>query len=423
MTATAHTTNGLIEPTRSTWAHLDRMPSGPAAAAAATVARWLFLRAVDGLDVTVHLEGRTHGRGGPEMVILRPEEFFRRLGRDKSVGLGEAYLTGAWQAEDLAGFLTVLARDVGTLVPRPLQVLRSAVMPRTPVRDRGARGDTQRNIAHHYDLSNDFFALFLDATMTYSSAWFDTDGAGRPVRDDDLERGQLRKIDALLDLARVGDGTRVLEIGTGWGSLAIRAAQRGATVRTVTLSVEQRDLAVARLAAAGVADRVEVELCDYREVSGQYDAVVSVEMVEAVGWRHWAEYFAVLERVLAPGGAVAIQAITMPHDRMLATRNTYTWINRYIFPGGFLPSVRALAEHAERRGLRITEQTSLGAHYAETLRQWDDRFRAAAEEVAALGFDEVFCRMWHFYLDYARAGFASGYLDDVQVRFEREEQR
>ena len=403
------------------WSHLERVPSGVRTALPAAAARRIFLHAVARLDVTVRLEGRTVGRGGPEMVIRRPEELFARLGRDKLIGFGEAYLTGAWDAEDLAGFLAVLAAEIEQLTPRWLQALRGVVMPRTPRHDRGARADTRRNIAHHYDLSNDFFALFLDPTMTYSAAWFRTDGAGRPVRGDDLAHAQRRKIAALLDLARVGSGTRVLEIGTGWGALAIMAAERGAEVRTVTLSVEQRDLARARIAAAGLADRVRVELCDYRDLEGRYDAIVSVEMVEAVGWRHWDDYLGTLERLLAPGGAVALQAITMPHRQMLATRDSYTWINKYIFPGGFLPSEQALLDGARRRGLRLTHRTSLGAHYAETLRQWDERFRAAAAEVERLGFDATFRRMWHFYLEYSRAGFASGYLDDVQLRLERGE--
>ncbi|WGL51171.1 class I SAM-dependent methyltransferase [Nocardioides sp. BP30] len=414
------TTDQPVQSPRASWAHLDRVPSGPAVAVTARIARRLFVHAVERLDVTVRLEGRTVGRGGPEMVIHRPEEFFARLGRDKLVGFGEAYLTGAWDAEDLAGFLAVLAAEVEHLTPRWLQAVRGLAMPRTPARDRGARRDTQRNIAHHYDLSNEFFALFLDPTMSYSAAWFRAYADGRPAIGDDLEHAQRRKIDALLDLARVGHGTRLLEIGTGWGQLAIMAAERGAQVHTVTLSVEQRALAMERIAAAGLSDRIEVELCDYREIQGQYDAIVSVEMIEAVGWRHWGTYFGTLDRLLAPYGAVALQAITMPHRQMLATRDSYTWINKYIFPGGFLPSEEALAHSAGEHGLRMTHRTSLGAHYAETLRQWDERFRAASTEVAALGFDGVFERMWHFYLEYSRAGFVAGYLDDLQLRYERE---
>jgi len=154
----------------------------------------------------------------------------------------------------------------------------------------------------------------------------------------------------------------------------------------------------------------------------QYDAVVSVEMIEAVGHQYWSTYFETVDRVLAPGGTVAIQAITMPHDRMLATRNTYTWINKYIFPGGFLPSVEVIDQITRRQtGLRITDRLAMGAHYAETLRRWDEAFLAAADQVRALGFDETFCRMWHFYLEYSRAGFTSGYIDVNQLTFSRPE--
>ncbi len=243
---------------------------------------------------------------------------------------------------------------------------------------------------------------------------FDGDPAG------DFHEAQLRKIDRLLDQTRVGPGTRVLEIGTGWGELAIRAAARGATVHSVTLSSEQQDLARERIAAAGFADRVHVELSDYRDVRGEYDAVLSVEMIEAVGHEYWPTYFRTIDRLLAPGGRVGIQAILMPHDRMLATRRTYTWINKYIFPGGFLPSAQAIDEvNAAHTTLRVTDRLEFGQDYAETLRRWDETFLAAAPEVRALGFDETFLRMWHFYLCYSRAGFASGYLDVQQLTFER----
>jgi len=214
----------------------------------------------------------------------------------------------------------------------------------------------------------------------------------------------------------------VLEIGTGWGALAIRAAARGATVRSVTLSQEQADLARERVAAAGFADRVEVELCDYRAVAGEYDAVVSVEMIEAVGWRYWPAYFETIDRVLARGGRVAIQAITMADHRMRATRDGQTWITKYIFPGGFLPSVEAL-DRASRptTSLRLRSAAGFGAHYAETLRRWDRAFAARAENVERLGFDGDFRRMWHFYLEYCRAGFAASYIDVHQLLLTREE--
>ena len=426
----------LTEPSRPLvhWSDLDDVPS---AGVGARIARRIFRSAIGRLDVTVHLaatgtrRAETIGRGGPAIHVHRPDELFARIARDQLIGFGEAYMSGAWDEGPDAGptalgdFLTVLARDLTTLVPRPLQALRAFVVTRVPRSHLGSRDNTRSNVAHHYDLSNDLFRLFLDPTLTYSSALFDDPDTATA---DDLVRAQHRKIDRLLDQAGVGAGTRLLEIGTGWGELAIRAAERGATVHTITLSVEQQDLARARIASAGHADRVEVELCDYRALlespaaAGAYDAVVSVEMIEAVGWQYWPTYFRTLDHVLAPGGRVAIQAITMPHDRMLATRDTHTFITKYIFPGGALPSVRAIEETAaQHTSLRVVDQLAFGQHYARTLRLWDAAFTAAGTEVAELGFDATFRRMWHFYLEYCRAGFAAGYIDDHQLTLARDE--
>ena len=427
-------------PDQGRWPGLAVVPEGPRTRVSAKVARRLFLGAVGRLDVTVHLEGRSYGRGGPEMTIHRPEEFFARVGRQQLIGFGEAYLTGAWDAPDLGGFLTVMASEITDLVPQSLQKLRSLIVKRPPSSQRSSKKNSQDNIAHHYDLSNELFELFLDPTLSYSCALWDTGVTatddvlnGRrgerlvasppgTVSVDTLEDASVRKVERLLDAAGVGEGSRVLEIGSGWGELAIRAARRGATVRTITLSVEQKALAEERIAAAGLSESISVELCDYRDVQGSYDAIVSVEMIEAVGHTYWATYFKTLDRALAPGGKVAIQAITMPHDRMLATRNTYTWIHKYIFPGGLLPSVEAIDQITrDKTSLRLTERFQFGLHYAETLRLWDEVFLARRDEVVAMGFDEVFLRMWHFYLEYSRAGFASGYIDDYQLVLERPE--
>ena len=412
------------------WSELDSVPTGLKADVAARIARRIFHAAIRRLPVTVHEGRETFGAGGPEMVIHRPSEFYARVGRDGLIGFGESYMTRAWEAEDLGGFLTVLAAELPTLVPRPLQKLRAAYVRRPPRAHQNSESNTRTNISHHYDLSNDMFRLWLDETLSYSSALFDTS-----VRDrgdhleaappegnhaEPLAAAQARKIERLLDQAAVGEGTRVLEIGTGWGELAIRAARRGATVHSVTLSSEQLELAEDRIAAAGYAEQCTIELLDYRAVQGEYDAVLSVEMIEAVGHEYWTTYFQTIDRVLAPGGKVGIQAITMPHDRMLATRRTWTWINKYIFPGGFLPSVQAIDEITRAdTSLRISNRLSMGQHYAETLQRWDAAFAAASEEIRALGFDETFERMWHFYLDYSRSGFASGYIDVQQLSFER----
>jgi cyclopropane-fatty-acyl-phospholipid synthase len=416
------------------WPDLGQVPSGPRAAVSAYVARRLFEAGVSRLSVSVHLEGRTLGRGGPEMTVHRPDEFFRRLGRGALIGFGEAYLTEAWDAPDLGAFLTVLAAEMPRLVPDVLQRLRALAVRRPPKRERSTRANSRRNIAHHYDLSNELFEQFLDADLSYSSALFEGRELARgelsrmsaPEQGADLTAAQARKIDRLLDRTGVGPGTTVLEIGTGWGELAIRAARRGAVVHTITLSTEQRDLAEKRIATEGLADRVTVQLLDYRALPPEttYDVVLSVEMIEAVGYDFWTSYFQILDAVLAPGGRIGIQAITMPHERMLATRRTYTWINKYIFPGGFLPSVEAIKDITARHtSLHVAEELSFGSHYAETLRQWDDRFLAARDAVLRLGFDDTFVRMWHFYLEYSRAGFASGYLDVNQLVLTRAESR
>ena len=413
------------------WPGLQAPPTGPRALVSARIARGLFRAAVGRLAVTVHVGDHTWGRGGPVAVVHRPEEFFARLGRDQLIGFGEAYLTGAWDAEDLGGFLTVLAAEMPRLVPPGLQRLRALVVRKPPAEEVSSTEQSRDNIAHHYDLSNELFRLFLDPTLSYSSALFPspvvTHGAYAEAKAPtdvsvvDLEEAQGRKIERMLDQAGVGAHTRVLEIGTGWGELAIRAARRGATVVSVTLSSEQKALADERIAAAGYADAVDVQLKDYRQASGTYDAVLSVEMVEAVGHEYWQTYFEKVDSLLAPGGKVAIQAITMPHDRMEATKYTYTWINKYIFPGGFLPSVRAIEEiTGAHTALRVTDRLSFGQHYAETLRLWDEAFLASRDRVRALGFDEIFERMWHFYLQYSRGGFASGYIDVNQITLIKE---
>jgi cyclopropane-fatty-acyl-phospholipid synthase len=385
--------------------------TAPSSHVRAWIAERLFRLAVARLPLSVRLPGgETIGRGGPLLRVERPA-FFHRFGTGSMIGFGEAYMAGDWTSPDPAAALTPLAARLATLVPRPLQALRRLVDARRPAGERNTPEGARTNVHRHYDLSNDLFATFLDESMSYSAAWFGP--------DDDLHAAQLRKIDAVLDLAGVGPGSRVLEIGTGWGALAIRAARRGATVTTLTISAEQRDLALARIAAAGVADRVDVRLQDYREATGSYDAVVSVEMIEAVGAEYWPVYFATLSRLLAPGGRVGLQAITMPHDRMLATRHSQTWITKYIFPGGLLPSVPAIERQVHDAGLAITARHRLGEHYARTLREWRDRFTAAADRVSDLGFDDTFRRLWELYLAYCEAGFRSRYLDVWQFRLVR----
>ncbi|WP_339127615.1 class I SAM-dependent methyltransferase [Streptomyces sp. f51] len=397
---------------------LDVVTPQPSSWARTAITRALVRRALERLPLQARFaDGSRAGLGGPVMEIHDPDAFHRRIGTQGLVGFGESYMAGEWDAPDLVAVLTVLAGNAAGLIPAPLQRLRGLWAMRRPSVQRNTPTGARDNISRHYDLSNDLFALFLDDTLSYSSALFRGFPAAWPL----LADAQHRKIDRLLDLVEAGPGTRLLEIGTGWGELAIRAAARGAHVTSLTLSREQQALARDRVRAAGLDDRVSIELCDYREATGTYDAVVSVEMIEAVGEEFWPVYFATLDARLAPGGRVALQAITMPHDRMLASRDTFTWIQKYVFPGGLLPSVEAVDEVTRAHtSLRTLRRDGFGAHYAETLRLWRERFTERAGEVAELGFDETFRRMWTFYLAYSEAGFRSGYLDVQQYLFTKE---
>lgn len=397
-------------PAEHEWPGLTTPPRSPLRAAAA---RYLFTRAVRRLPVTVTLpDGRRWGAGGPELRLIRPARFFDRLGVDGTIGLGEAYMVGDWDADSVVDVLTPFAAHVTDLVPRPLRALRSRAGQRKPDRERNTVQGARENIRRHYDLSNDLFALFLDDTMTYSCAWF-APGA------DDLTEAQVRKVDAILDHAGVRSGTKLLEIGSGWGTLAIRAAQRGADVTTLTISVEQQELATRRIAQAGVADRARVVLRDYREETGSYDAVVSVEMIEAVGHQYWPDYFGAVDRVLRPGGRFALQAITMPHEQLLATRYSQGWPHKYIFPGGELLSIPEIERQVAATGMRIVDRQAMGPAYARTLSHWRSRFLDRWPDVAALGFDDIFRRMWVYYLSYFESGFRADYLNVWQLRMDK----
>ncbi|WP_442304845.1 class I SAM-dependent methyltransferase [Streptomyces sp. 2RAF24] len=391
------------------WPDVARLP--PAGPVRTAVARQLVGRALDRLGLTGPSARDRASAPGPRLTLHDADAFHRRIGRHGLIGFGESYMAAEWDSDDLAGVLTVLAAHADDLVPAPLRQLRGLWVASRPVADRNTRDGARANIQRHYDLSNDLFTTFLDPTLTYSSAVF----TAFPACFDSLAAAQHRKIDRLLDLAAVGEGTRLLEIGTGWGELALRAAARGAHVTTLTLSAEQAALARERIAAAGLAGRVDVQLRDYRDAEGRYDAVVSVEMIEAVGADYWPAYFTALRRALARGGRIALQAITMGHQQMLHTAATHTFISKYVFPGGLIPSREAIAEHSAAAGLHTAADDGFGEHYAETLRLWRERFTANRPAVTGLGFDPVFQRMWEFYLAYSEAGFRSRYLDVRQL--------
>jgi cyclopropane-fatty-acyl-phospholipid synthase len=366
----------------------------------------------------------TRRSGAPVLLLRRPEAFYQRLGAGGLIGFGEAFQAGDWDSEDLPGLLAVFAAGLDTLIPPLLQRVRGhSAARRRPREEEQTIDGARRNARHHYALPDGLFRAFLDETMCYSSAIFPVGDDGRVIAEDGaLAEAQRRKIDRLLDLAGVRDGTRVLEIGTGWGELAVRAAQRGALVHAVTNMAEHAEFARDRASRAGVTSRVRVDLLDYRELTaaeGGYDAIISVEMIEAVGRRYWPAYFQMLEGLLAPEGRIGLQAMTMRHDRMMRTSTTYTWIDKYIFPGGLIPSLQGIEEALAPAGLRVADRSAFGAHYRETLALWRARFNRNWSSVAELGFDETFRRTWELYLAFSEAGFAAGYLDVHQFLITR----
>jgi cyclopropane-fatty-acyl-phospholipid synthase len=394
------------------------VPEAPTAPLRAHAAEMLFRSAIRTLPLNVigpRAEAISRGPiGAPTMSVHRPD-FFHRLGADGKIGFAEAYMAGDWGADDLAAVLTVLAGRLTRLIPPAMARFRSLYEPRLPAAERNTVAGAARNVSRHYDLSNDLFGLFLDETMTYSCAVFE--------RGDSLEQAQRRKFELMCELVELRADDHLLEIGTGWGGLAMyAAATRGCRVTTATLSTAQRELAQRRIADAGLADRIDVVLSDYRDLVGRHSTIISVEMFEAVGEQYWPTFFACCDRLLAPDGRVGLQTITMPHERYLATRRMYGWIHKYVFPGGMIPSPEAIDRSTVAGStLRVRARTEIGPNYARTLELWRERFMANRELVLDLGFTREFARMWEFYLAYCQAGFATAALGNQQMLLTRGE--
>jgi cyclopropane-fatty-acyl-phospholipid synthase len=362
----------------------------------------------------LHEGGRTRILGdGP--VVARVEvhdaRAYRALALHGSIGLGESYVAGWWDADDLAAVLGVLVERtarwralldrVGSL-SRPLDPLAQRLAP--------DRGRDKRNIAAHYDLSNDFFALMLDETMTYSCAFFEHEGQ-------DLATAQRAKLDRLFDKLELGPEDHLLEIGTGWGGLAVRAAtERGCRVTTTTISAEQRAWALRAVAEAGLEGRVEVLEVDWRDLEGTFDKLVSVEMIEAVDWRLHDAFFAACSRLLAPDGLAVLQAIVIEDASFQRAKRHRDFIRAMVFPDGFLPSVASMRGSIQRASdLHLVDLEDLGPHYAETLRRWRRNLEAHDAALDDLELDLAFRRLWDLYLAYCEAAFEERHVTDVQV--------
>jgi cyclopropane-fatty-acyl-phospholipid synthase len=356
--------------------------------------------------------GRRDGHGEAHLV-LRRYALGWKLMRRGALGFAESWMDGDFETDDLTGLLDFFLANhdaLGQSLPALWAARRSD---RRVHRDRpNTPTGSRRNIAAHYDLGNAFFRLWLDPTMSYSSGIYRRS-------DVPLEEAQREKHAAILvALGRVA-GRSVLEIGCGWGGLAEALAEAGARVTAITISGEQHAEATARLSAAGVADRAEVRLQDYRDTGGTYDAIVSVEMIEAVGEENWPAYFGALWQRLRPGGVVVIQAITIAEQHYAHYRANPDFIQRYIFPGGMLPTARLMQGHAEAAGFAFETVERFGASYAQTLAEWRRRFDLAWPRIAAEGFDERFRRMWTYYLAYCEVGFARGSIDVGLYRLQK----
>ncbi len=347
-------------------------------------------------------------------MTVHREDFFHRLGAHGRIGFGEAYMAGDWSADDLAAALAAFASSLDRLAPAPFRRIGRVIDRRLPAHEENTLSGAARNISRHYDLSNELFALFLDETMTYSCAVFEP--------GDTLETAQRRKYEALAELADVRPGHDVLEIGTGWGGMAMHlAATRGCRVTSATISQAQAALARERIAAAGLDDLIEVVLCDYREIEGTYDRIVSVEMFEAVGERYWPTFFASCDRYLRPGGASGCRRSRCPTAGTGRPGAPTAGCTSTSSPAASSrPRRPSTGPSAAARACASRPRARSGRFYTTTLRMWRERFIARTDEVAALGFDGTFRRMWEFYLAYCEAGFATGALGNVQLRLARQ---
>ena len=349
-------------------------------------------------------------------LVLRDWRVCAQTLKSGDIGLAEGFMAGDWSSPDLCALLSlVLANrsELGALFHghwwgRLLHRLRHLL-------NRNSRAGSRRNIQAHYDLGNEFYRLWLDSTMSYSSAWFDGE------LELSSRQAQLAKLRRALDQCAVRPGERLLEIGCGWGALAeLAAGERGAHVTGVTLSSEQLAYAQDRVHRAGLADHADLRLQDYRDITdGPFDAICSIEMFEAVGREYWPSFFATLRRQLKPGGRACIQTITIRDDLFAHYLRSTDFIQQYVFPGGLLPCPSAFRNAARKAGLLIVSELAFGPDYAQTLQRWRARFLSQDTQVRQLGFDTRFTRLWEFYLAYCEAAFATGNTDVMQFTLER----
>ncbi len=347
-------------------------------------------------------------------IDIREPCFYTDLAFEGSIGAGRGYSEGLWTCDDLTSVVRILVRNRAVLdqCEQGLARLSGSVRKLLHGLRRNTKSGSRDNIAAHYDLSNEFFGMFLDDTMTYSCGFFE--GPDRSLRD--ASRAKNERICRKLSLSA---DDHILEIGTGWGGFALHAAGRyGCRVTTTTVSRQQFDFARRRVREAGLADRVTILLEDYRDLAGKYDKVVSIEMIEAVGHQYYETYFRKCSELLKPDGMMLLQAIVIEDHRYEQAKRSVDFIKHFVFPGSCIPSIGALCSAVARStNLRLNDLEDIGVHYVSTLRAWRQRLRANAERIRALGFPESFLRMWEFYLCYCEGGFAERSISDVHMQF------
>lgn len=335
-------------------------------------------------------------------------------------GAGEAYIKGSWKADDLTGVIRIFMRNKDALYGfnRSLKLLRQPARLLKYWMDRNTPAGSKRNISAHYDIGNDFFMLFLDPTMMYSSAFYPNSAAS-------LEEAATYKLERICQKLGLEPGMHLLEIGTGWGGMAIHAAKNfGCKVTTTTISQEQYAYAKEKVAAEGLNEQIEVLCRDYRELEGKYDRIVSIEMIEAVGHQFMGKYFKQCSSLLKDDGQMLIQAITMNDQHYKQALNEVDFIKKYIFPGGFLPSVTAIGDSLTKAtDMRISHLEDIGLHYAKTLHDWRERFLQQLDAVKAQGYSDAFIRLWDYYLCYSEGGFEERYIGTVQLLMSKPDAR
>lgn len=349
-------------------------------------------------------------------VRVHDPAFYRMTALNGSVGAGEAFMDGLWDCDDLVSLIRILVRNRDHLDAMETGFARvgGAAMKVLHALSRNTRSGSRRNIAAHYDLGNDLFKLFLDDNLMYSSALYESE-------DDSLDVASTRKLDRICRKLALTPNDHVVEIGTGWGGFAIYAAKHyGCRVTTTTISKEQHALATERVAAAGLSNRIELLLEDYRELGGHYDRLVSIEMIEAIGHQYLDTYFSKVGRLLKPDGAALIQAITIEDHRYAQALHAVDFIKRHVFPGSFIPSISAMLGSVARSGdLKLFNLEDIGPSYALTLKAWRERFLARRGEAKALGYPERFARMWEFYMAYCEGGFRERSIGVAQMLLTR----